>query len=60
MRKPKDIPIYGDVRRGRGGIAGGKFVMNDGEGNPWDGFVLQEDGTPLLQESSGQEIELEA
>ena len=44
-------PIWRDVKQGTpSGLAGGRFVMNDGEENPFPGILLQEDGTPLTQE----------
>lgn len=50
-QRQKD-PLYGDVKYGSGGRAGGKFVMNDGQPAPVYNFnLLQENGLPLLQES---------
>ena len=59
-RRDSDLsPIRQDVRNGMGGAAGGRFVMNDGEGRPTYNFLLlQENGIPLAQED-GKHIYLE-
>lgn len=54
-RRDNDLsPIRQDVRTGTGGYAGGRFVMNDGEGRPvYNRLILQENGLPILQEDGG-------
>lgn len=43
-------PLYGDVQRGTGGIAGGKFITNDGTAPvPVHGWLVRLDGVLILR-----------
>lgn len=57
-RRKTGIPIYDDVLQGRGGIAGGKFVMNDVDGQVDLGALLIDDsgGNFLLQTEDGTKV----
>ena len=60
MRSRFRTPIWRDVKQGTpSGVAGGRFVMNDGTLPPVYNFLLlQENGIPLAQED-GKHIYLE-
>lgn len=54
--RDRDSPIYQDVTRGRGGIAGGLFTTNGTEGLEYDfyaDYLQDETGAPIRNEGGG-------